>query len=688
MALKRLQNAARPSGESHRFWLTLAAICLVGLGLRVAIIAEFLRENPIAERPWTDSDTYWQMAGEMAAGRWVGDTPFLSAPLYPYCLGLLRTLGGGLTSVYLVQLPLHLGTAVIIASAARRRFSPATGLVAAGLFLCLTDPAVSSTRVLANTVQLLLVALLWWRWVILIEHEARRWRDIGVVGLLIGVLALSYPPAMLLLPAYGVWLWWFAGHGWPAVRRAAGGVGLAALAIAPATLHNAWIAGEFIPISAHGGITLRQGNAAKSRGVYTPVAGISPNRSHMHEDAARVYARVHGRAGSWREIDQYFRQQAVEFWKRDRTRALRLFATKAYWFVTSCHYNDMMPVVLERRYGVGARAVLAPLSVAWLMGAALVGLIMVLRRPVRSAPEWLILGLPFVVVVLFFYSPRYRLPVVPVVCGLAAWALVSWPRCGTLAKCGAVLLIALPLPLYFLNVHNKFDNPDDMLMVYVPLLSSSHQRLGDTRLAAGDLKEAERRYQLALEILPGNPVAHRQVGALRLRQGRPAEALGELYLAMQNHGRSTPEQRQSLAITHRLLFNTYVALHRPREAVSAAEQVITLDPNDPDPHLALAWLLATAPDDALRNPARAIQQAELARHLAGAGRSEPEDVLAAAYAAAGRFDDALAAATTALTVARKSGDNELAEQIGQRLALYRDRQVCRAAPRPMSIPAP
>ena len=82
----------------------LAAVCGLALLLRVAILDEFLRENPLAECPRVDAHTYWQMAQRMADGQWVGETPFLSAPLYPYSLGVVRTLGGGLLTVYVLQL--------------------------------------------------------------------------------------------------------------------------------------------------------------------------------------------------------------------------------------------------------------------------------------------------------------------------------------------------------------------------------------------------------------------------------------------------------------------------------------------------------------------------------------------------------------------------------------------------------
>jgi len=88
----------------------------------------------------------------------------------------------------------------------------------------------------------------------------------------------------------------------------------------------------------------------------------------------------------------------------------------------------------------------------------------------------------------------------------------------------------------------------------------------------------------------------------------------------------------------------------------------------------LAWLLATASSDTIREPDEAVQ---LARRLVE-GRADPSpnhlDTLAAAYAASGRFDEAVATTTRAAALARQQGHSGLAEVILERNALYLDRR--------------
>jgi spermidine synthase len=91
------------------------------------------------------------------------------------------------------------------------------------------------------------------------------------------------------------------------------------------------------------------------------------------------------------------------------------------------------------------------------------------------------------------------------------------------------------------------------------------------------------------------------------------------------------------------------------------------DPDDARSALGLAWILATHPDPLLRDPDEAIRVARLAAEVSGADPITALDVLAAAYAAAGRFGEASASANGALALA---GRGPRAEGIRERLGTY------------------
>ena len=77
---------------SHRArWI--GAVFLLALAVRVVYILE-IDASPLFAHPAVDSLTYTQHAERLAAGNWLGrgSGPFWQPPLYPYLLGVLKTL--------------------------------------------------------------------------------------------------------------------------------------------------------------------------------------------------------------------------------------------------------------------------------------------------------------------------------------------------------------------------------------------------------------------------------------------------------------------------------------------------------------------------------------------------------------------------------------------------------------------
>ena len=86
--------------------------------------------------------------------------------------------------------------------------------------------------------------------------------------------------------------------------------------------------------------------------------------------------------------------------------------------------------------------------------------------------------------------------------------------------------------------------------------------------------------------------------------------------------------------------------------------------------------------EVIRQPEEAVRLAEsLPRETE---KPDPNwlDTLAAAYAAAGRFDEATRVASQAAALAKEQGKFELGEQIRARLELYRERRAFVAAESP------
>jgi tetratricopeptide (TPR) repeat protein len=141
-----------------------------------------------------------------------------------------------------------------------------------------------------------------------------------------------------------------------------------------------------------------------------------------------------------------------------------------------------------------------------------------------------------------------------------------------------------------------------------------------------------------------------------------------------------------LAATHENLGNALLLLGNRQEAISHYEQALRIKPNYPEALNEFAWLLATRESAEGGDPIRAVALAQQACQLTHYREAWYLDTLAAAYAAASRFTDAIATAETALELARAGGQSRMAGQIESRLKLYRDGRAYREAADATKLP--
>ncbi len=195
-----------------------------------------------------------------------------------------------------------------------------------------------------------------------------------------------------------------------------------------------------------------------------------------------------------------------------------------------------------------------------------------------------------------------------------------------------------------------------------PESDEAYFQLGVISRRQGDLKEAERMFTRSLDFHPDNPNVYNNLGVTLLEQQKFRKAVEALKKALEIY----PEHINAR-------YNLGLALWSLGETESAVQEyrnVLSVKPDWATAANSLAWILATDKNDAIRNGAEAIQWAQVA--CEGVGRENPEylDTLAAAYAAAGRFKEAVGIAGESLAIARSAGDTGLAEELERRLHLY------------------
>ena len=197
-----------------------------------------------------------------------------------------------------------------------------------------------------------------------------------------------------------------------------------------------------------------------------------------------------------------------------------------------------------------------------------------------------------------------------------------------------------------------------------PESAAAHFNFGTALTFAGRLDEAIDQYQQALKIRPDYGLAHNNLGNVLLGRGNPGEAL--------EHFREALRLDPSNAEAHYNVGSVLRSRGDLSEAAGQFREALQLKPDWIPAVASLAWLLATAPDAALRDANQAIRFAEQAADLTRRQDASALDVLAAAYAAAGQFDRAVAVSQAALEM---KPDATLAAAIRRRQELYRQHKA-------------
>jgi Flp pilus assembly protein TadD len=109
---------------------------------------------------------------------------------------------------------------------------------------------------------------------------------------------------------------------------------------------------------------------------------------------------------------------------------------------------------------------------------------------------------------------------------------------------------------------------------------------------------------------------------------------------------------------------------RANEAVTEYERALRIDSNDTQALNNIAWILATWPDPLTRDGTKAVMLAERADSLIRGESPVIGATLAAAYAEAGRFADAVKTGLRALQLANAEGNAARADSIRGQIELY------------------
>ncbi|MEP7015782.1 MAG: tetratricopeptide repeat protein [Verrucomicrobiota bacterium] len=196
-----------------------------------------------------------------------------------------------------------------------------------------------------------------------------------------------------------------------------------------------------------------------------------------------------------------------------------------------------------------------------------------------------------------------------------------------------------------------------------------HNNLGNAFARKERLDDAISQYQKAITLRPDYANGHFNLGSALLQKGESESAIREFQATLSIHPNDVEAQAT--------LGDALVRTHRTSDAIAHYQTALKFSPGSVQTLNKLAWIFSTAPDASLRNGADAIEFAGKADRYSDGKNPIVLRTLAAAYAEAGRFEEAIETAERAAELANAIGQTSLANRLGSDVDLYRGRSPVR-----------
>ena len=599
--------------RDESFWL--GVILVVGALLRAWHLDQVVHA-PDFSALRQDLDVQDYHARAMISGDWtlppgVNDpkipaTPYYRPPGYPYYLAVLYFFSNGsYFAPRVVNMIMGLLSVVLMFVLGRAVFGRGVGLVAA--FFMATywafpyyEGEINDPVLFVFLVPCLMLTLRAWALKVNFPRAA-------LAGLIVGAYALMRPNILLFGPVIAGWMLFMAWRRGYLRRLIPSWVGLALaafLVIAPVTLRNYVVSGEFVPISTYFGENLLIGNSEESDGVtsWTPylqqLEGTGNWSVWDYDNVVQGLGKELGREDmTHSEASRIFFGKAVDFIKKHKLLTLERVLKKAVLFwcpievtdnkVSQCEKEHYLPL----KYLPGFPMVMA----LFLTGTVLFLIDWKSHRildagspPDVRSTEMSFLFFAFILVyyasfLFFFVNGRARVPILGLCFLIGAYGLVRIEqyafRCDYRKAAAGIVMLAVFGGLASIQY-----------VPYEPDRARWHYGRADCLLRSGRVDEALAEAN-AMLALPGHSMYYMpfRLGHAFARAGRHEEAARFLKAALSPDASAQhPLYRQDL---HFHIGAALASAGRKAEAMAEYTEALRLNPEDPRAHNNLALLL-------------------------------------------------------------------------------------------------
>ena len=475
-----------------------------------------------------------------------------------------------------------------------------------------------------------------------------------------------------------------------------------ACALLPVAVRNQIVGGEFHLTTSQLGTNLFIGNNPDANGSYMPLRPGRGSAKYEREDAIALAEQATGQPLSPSEVSSFWTRRAIDFATSHPTEWLRLMARKFALLGDAIEAVDS-----EDQYTVATWS--WPLRTAgWIdhfgviLPLAVLGIFATWADRRRLAVLYVLMGTYAASVLLFYVFARYRYPLVPflvlfagpgltgslqfarsasptlrAMCAATVLAVAVFSNTGTLTS---VETMAAVTHYNLGNAYKVHGDPEAAISHYLEALAldetfpEAHHNLSAAYAALGRTGPAEEHLRINLARNPGDALAHNNLANLLMTDNRTEEAVGhyrralaldpdysEAYFGL-GLALASLEQWSDAARQFRHVYaldpdrvglqrQLGLALRNAKASTAALPHLLEALRTEPHSSKLLrttAWILATHPDAGVRDGVLALELAQRDMQVTGSRQARGLDVLAAAYAEAGRFKEAHRAADQAL----------------------------------------
>jgi tetratricopeptide (TPR) repeat protein len=170
-----------------------------------------------------------------------------------------------------------------------------------------------------------------------------------------------------------------------------------------------------------------------------------------------------------------------------------------------------------------------------------------------------------------------------------------------------------------------------------------------------EFKQAIADFEELLKVAPKNAELLAQIGVLYQASKKPRAAIEKFNAAL--------EQDEGLFAALRGRADAYLSVGKQAEAIADYERALKVRPKEPGLLNNLAWVLATSPDEKLRDGKRAIELAKLGCEVTEYKEAHILSTLAAAYAESGEWDEAIKWSKKAVELGGEAIDDQLKKEL-------------------------